>query len=122
MLGITGTLVAAVGASYGIGIIWGGSNVPVPMAAALFLVGIGMSASALLEIQPGWGELWPPIGAAMFFGATRFALLRAFSAKHHSVLSPALTVGLPIIAAVVCGLFVHLALQAHLQRRALRNM
>jgi signal transduction histidine kinase len=130
-LGIVGALVASVGAICGINAIWG-SGEPLALihlpgvsratAVCVLALGVGMAAAALDAIQPGWNQLWAPIGAGIFVTTTRFGLVRVFSATHQTPLSPALTIGFPVLAMLICVVFVHLALQAHLQRRALRHM
>jgi signal transduction histidine kinase len=129
VLGITGLLVAAVGAACSISLVWGNGHVfvlgnltrvAIHTAAGLLGLGMGVTALALEVIQSGLSELWAPIGAALFLATTRFGLLQAFSAKNQTPLSSALTLLGAILSAAVFGVFVHLALQAHLQRSALR--
>ncbi len=130
-LGMTGVLVAAVGAVCGIGTLWGGvdtfvfgtlDRVALPTGVGLLLLGAGLMALALDLIEPGWNELWAPFGAGLFVATVRFGLLQTFSARKQTSLSWAVTIAGALFGAVVFSVFVHLALQAHLQRRALRAM
>jgi signal transduction histidine kinase len=129
VLGITGLLVAAVGAACCISMVWGNGHafffgtltrVALLAAAGFLALGIGLVALALDMIQAGLSELWAPIGAAFFLTTTRFGLIQAFSAKNQTPLSSALSFLAAILGAVVFGVFVHLALKTRLQRDALR--
>jgi signal transduction histidine kinase len=129
LLGVTGLLVAAVGASCGISLLWGSGNafglgslarIGFPVAAAFLLLGFGAAAVAWDMIQPGLSELWVPIGAGVFVATIRIGLWQAFSPKTHTQVSSALTLVGALLGAVVFGVFVQLALKAHLQREALR--
>ena len=129
VLGITGMLVAAVGAACCISLIWGNghafalgdlSRVAFHTAAGFLVLGIGLVALALDTIQAGLSELWAPIGAGFFLATTRFGLIQAFSAKNQTPLSSALSSLAAILGAILFGVFVHLALKTRLQRDALR--
>src|SRR5580693_10004404 len=129
VLGLSGLLIAAVGGACGISMLWGNgyafilgnsTRVAFHTAIGFMVLGFGVAALALDMIQAGLSELWAPIGAALFLATTRFGLLQAFSAKNQTPLSSALTLLGAILTATVFGVFVHLALQAHLQRAALR--
>ena len=131
LLGATGVLVAAVGAACAISALWGdgqtlvfGNLARLSFATALgfLILGGGVTALALDVIQPGLSELWVPVGAGLFIATTRFGLLQAFSAKNHSALSPIVAFLGVLVVASIFGIFVHLALQAHLQRSTLRVM
>jgi signal transduction histidine kinase len=131
VLGVSGLLIAAVGGACGISLLWGNgyafilgnfTRVALHTAIGLTVLGFGVAALALDMIQAGLSELWAPIGAALFLATTRFGLLQAFSAKNQTPLSSALTFLGAILTAVVFGVFVHLALQAHLQRAELRSV
>jgi signal transduction histidine kinase len=131
VLGIAGVLVAAVGAACGISLLWGTGNafvfgnvsrVAFYTAIGFLALGAGVAALALDMIQAGLSELWAPFGAGLFMATTRFGLLEAFSAKNHSAVSPAFAFLGALLGAALFGLFVHLALQAHLQRAALRTV
>jgi signal transduction histidine kinase len=130
-LGVPGVLIAAFGASGAIARLWGGRDtfvfgihdgVALPTAIGFLLLGAGLAALALDLIQPGWDELWAPLGAVIFIATVRFGLLQTFSARKQTPLSWAVTLGGALLGVVVFGVFVHLALQAHLQRRTLRVM
>jgi signal transduction histidine kinase len=129
MLGVTGLLVAAVGASCGISLLWGNGDafaldnltrVAFCTAAGFLLLGIGTAALAWDMIQPGRGEpAWVPIGASVFLATARIGLWQAFTPKNQTHVSSALTLAGALFGAVVFGVVVHLALKAHLQREAL---
>jgi signal transduction histidine kinase len=129
VLGIAGLLVAAVGAACCISVIWGNGHAFVfgdmtrlafHTAIGFVVLGTGLVALALDMIQAGLSKLWAPIGAGFFLATTRFGLIQAFSAKHQTPLSSALSFLAAILAAVAFGVFVHLALKTRLQRDALR--
>jgi signal transduction histidine kinase len=129
VLGLAGLLVAAVGATCGISMLWGSGHafaignltrVALHTAAGFLLFGIGLSALALDMIQTGLSELWAPIGAGLFVATVRFGLLQAFSPKNQPPMSPALTFVGALLGAVIFGVFVHLALKTRMQRDALR--
>jgi signal transduction histidine kinase len=129
VLGVTGVLIAAVGAACGISTLWGSGDAVVfgaltrvafYTAIGLLVLAAGVIALALDLIQAGLSELWAPIGAGLFVATVRFGLLQTFSARNQTALSSAVTVLGALFGAVVFGVFVHLALRAHLQRQALR--
>jgi signal transduction histidine kinase len=129
VLGITGLLVAAVGAASCISMVWGNGHafalgdltrVAFHTAAGFVVLGTGLVALALDMLQAGLSELWAPIGAGFFLATTRLGLIEAFSAKHQTPLSSALSFLAAILAAIIFGVFVHLALKTRLQRDALR--
>jgi signal transduction histidine kinase len=132
ILGVTGLLVAAIGATCGISEIFGGGDafalgnmtrVALHTAGGFLLLGIGASALALDMIQPALREpAWVPIGAAVFVATVRVGLLQAFSPKSQTGLSSSLTFLGALAGAVVFGIVVHLALKAHLQREVLRTV
>jgi len=131
VLGVTGVLVAAVGAAGGISVVWGSgeafvfglpTRIAFYTAIGFLVLGIGVMALALDLIQSGLSELWAPIGAGLFLATVRFGLLQTFSARNQSALSSAVSFLGALLGAVIFGVFVHLALQAHLQRRALRTV
>ena len=131
VLGVTGLVVAAVGGACAISMVWGNGHafilgnstrVALHTSAGFVLLGIGVVALAFDMIEAGLSELWAPIGAALFVATTRFGLLQAFSPKNPTPLASALTLLGAVMTAVVVGVFVHLALQAHLQREALRTV
>jgi signal transduction histidine kinase len=130
VLGSTGWLVAAVGAASSIGFIWGGresfaggslAHVPPAAALGLFVLSVGSIALAVEQIKAGLRvPLWAPLGASLFVAAIRTALLEAFTPKNQTVLTSALTLAGALLGVVVFGVFIHLALKAHMQRGALR--
>ena len=131
MLGIAGVLVAAVAAACGISVIWGGGNafglgaltrMAIPTAAGFLLLGSGAVAVALDMSQATLRQpVWAAIGAAVFPATIRIGLLRSFSPKHETGISSALSWLGATFGPVVFGVFVHLALKAHLQRELLRR-
>ncbi len=127
VLGITGLLAAAVGAICGIGVLWGSdqailTHAALHTAAGFVVLGIGLATLALETIQPGWSELWAPVGAGVFVAIVRFGLLQEFSARNQTPLSSALTFLGAILGAAIFGVIVHLALKTRFQRDALRTV
>jgi len=130
ILGISGLLVAAVGAACGISVIWGNGDafalgnvtrVAFHTAAGFITLGIGAVAIALDMIPAGLRvPAWAPIGAGIFLATVRAGLLHAFSPKNQTGFTFALSVAGALFGALVFAIFVHLALKAHLQREALR--
>jgi PAS domain S-box-containing protein len=131
MLGVAGLLVAAVGAACGISLIWGSGDafamgnftrMALHTAGGFLLLGLGAVAVALDMSQARLRQpAWAPIGASVFLAAVRIGLLQAFSPKNPTGLSSTLTLLGALFGAVVFGVFVHLALKAHLQREFLRT-
>ena len=131
VLGVTGLLTAAVGAICSIGALWGSgqalaspilTRVALPTAAGFVVLGIGLATLALEAIQPGWSELWAPVGAGVFVATVRFGLLQEFSARNQTPLSSALTFLGALLGAAIFGVIVHLALKTRFQRDALRTV
>jgi two-component system, sensor histidine kinase and response regulator len=130
ILGFTGLLVAAVGASCCISMIWGSGDafalanltrIAFPTAAGFLVLGMGIVSVALDMIQSGPRvPVWAPIAASVFLATVRAGLIQAFSPQNQSALSFALTLLGALAGVIVFGVFVHLALKAHLQRAALR--
>ncbi len=132
VLGVTGLLVAAVGATCFIGVAsgtsdalaWGdATRVALPTAVAFLLLGIGVTAVAWDLTRPGLGEpAWVPIGGSLLVATVRIGLWQAFSAKtptRMDVLSNLTLLG-GLLSAILFGIVIHLALKANLQREALR--
>jgi signal transduction histidine kinase len=134
LLGITGSLIAAVGATCcvsvlaGIGdaVAWGELARVAPHTAAGFLVlGIGLVAVAWDMVQPGLSEpAWVPIGAGLSLATFRLGIWQASSVRTPSKMDAFSNFSLvgALVSAVVFGFFLHFALKAHFQRAALRNM
>ena len=131
VLGVAGLLVAAVGATCAISMLWGSGHafalgnltrVALNTSAGLLVVGMGVTALALDMIQAGLSELWAPIGTGLFVATVRFGLLQAFSAKNQTTVSSPLTFLGALLGAVVFALLVHLALKTRLQRDVLRSV
>ena len=132
LLGVTGLLVAAVGAACCIGVLsgtsdafaWGNLNrVAIHTGVGFVLLGIGLTALALDVPQLGLREsLWISIGAAVFVATFRIGLWQAFAARNQnkSDFLTNLTLWGGISSAVLFGVVVHLALKAHFQREDLR--
>ncbi len=133
-LGVTGLLLAAVGASCSISVLsgtndafaWGDLNrVALHTGFGFVLLGIGVAAVALDMTQLGLSEpLWVSIGAGVFVATFRVGLWQAFSAKNPSNadLLTNLTLLGGLSSAVLFGVLVHLALKAHLHRESLRTV
>jgi signal transduction histidine kinase len=132
ILGITGVLVAAVGAACAISVVWGDgqtfawgglTHVAFHTAFGLLALGIGAVALGLDMLPPGLRvPIWAPISASLFLATVRIGLLQTFSPKNQTGLSFALSLGGAMFGAVIFGIFVHLALKAHLQREVLRTI
>jgi len=132
VVGISGLLAAAVGATCCISLLWGSgevfvlgdlTSVALPTAAGFLLMGIGVCAVAWDLIQPGpENPAWAPIGASLFLVIVRLGLLQAFSAKNQTAFSVATSLLGAIAGAAVFGVFVHVSLKARLQRDALREV
>jgi signal transduction histidine kinase len=133
VLGVTGLLVAAVGAACFIGVIsgtsgafaWGNlTRVALPAAVGFLIVGIGVTAFAWDLTRDAPGEpAWVPIGASFLVITIRIGLWQAFSGRNPTrlgVLSNLTLLG-GVLSAVLFGVVVHLALKANLQREALRT-
>jgi PAS domain S-box-containing protein len=129
VLGLAGMLVAAVGASSGISVVWGSGDafdlgdltrMPLHSAGGLLLLGIGAAAVALDMSQAGLRQpAWAPIGAGVFVATVRIGLLQAFSPKNQTGVSSTLALVGALFGAGLFGVFVHFALKAHLQRQLL---
>jgi signal transduction histidine kinase len=134
VLGLTGLLVAAIGATSSISVLSGTTDafalgnlnrVAVHTGAGFVLLGIGLTAAALDLTQPAISEpLWVPIGSSIVLAIMRVGLWQAFSSKNQSKddLLTNLTLLGGITSAALFGVVVHLALKAHLQREALRTV
>ena len=132
VLGITGLLVAAVGATCSIGVLsgtsdalaWGNLNrVALHTGVGFLLLGIGLAFVAFDMTQLGLREpLWASIGSTIFVATFRAGLWEAYTARNQSKPDwfTSLTLWGGLSSAVLCGVLVHLALKAHLQREALR--
>ena len=134
VLGVTGLLVAAVGATCFIGVAsgtsdafaWGNlTRVALPTALGFLVLGIGVTAMAWGLIRPGRGEpLWVPIGGSLLVATVRIGLWQAFSAMpptRMDVLSNLTLMG-GLLSAILFGVVIHLALKANLQRETLRTV
>ena len=133
MLGVTGLLVAAVGAACAIGVIsgtsdafaWGNlTRVAFPTAAGFLILGIGVTAVAWKLTWPGLREpAWVPIGASFLVATVRVGLWQAFAGRNPTKLGVLSDLALAggVLSAVLFGVVVHLALKANLQREALRT-
>ena len=131
-LGVTGLLIAAVGATCSIGVFagtndafaWGDLNrVAVHTGVGFVLLGIGIAAAALDVTQLALSEpLWLSIGAGVFVATFRIGLWQAFSVRNQNKADALtnLTLWGGLSSAVLFGVVVHLALKAHFQREAIR--
>ncbi len=131
ILGIAGVVVASVAAACGISVVWGGGNafglgnlarMSLPTSGGFLLLGDGAVALALAMSLAGLRlAVWAPIGAAVFLATIRIGSLRAFSPEHRTDISSPLSWLWAMFGPVAFGVFVHLALKAHLQRELLRR-
>ncbi len=133
VLGVTGLLVAAVGATCFIGVISGTSDafawghvtrVAFLTAIGFAVLGIGIATVAWGMTHPGIHKpAWVPIGASFLVAMVRIGLWQAFSANDPTAESLAnLTLLGGLLSAIVFGLVVHLALKAHVQRVTLQTV
>jgi signal transduction histidine kinase len=132
VLGGTGLLVAAMGATCCISMVWGSgdafalgnfSRIAFHTGAGFVVLGFGVAALAWELIQPGFSEtVWVPIAASVFVAIIRVGLWQAFSSKNPTGWSSPLTLLGALTGAAVFGVFVHLALKARLQRDILRSV
>jgi signal transduction histidine kinase len=134
VLGVTGLLVTAVGATCLIGLVWGTSDafswgsvtrVAFPTAVGFLVLGIGAAMMAWDMTQPALDEpTWIPIGAGFLVATVRVGLWEAFSLRNPTGMDRLsdLTLAGGLLSAAVFGVVVHLALKAHLQREALRTL
>jgi len=132
VLGLTGFLVAAVGATSCLGVLAGTNDalvlgnlnrVSLHAGVGFMLLGIGLAALALDVPQLGRREsLWVSVGAGVFVAIFRIGLWQAFAARnqHKPDFLTNLTLWGGLSSAVLFGVVVHLALKAHFQREALR--
>jgi len=134
VVGVTGLLIAAVGATCSIGVIagtsdafsWGNvTRVAFPTAVGFLLLGIGAAAVAWDMTQPAVGEpAWIPIGAGFLVATVRVGLWQAFSLRNPTGMDVLynLTLAGGLLSAIVFGVVIHLALKARSQREALRTL
>jgi two-component system, sensor histidine kinase and response regulator len=130
-LGVTGLIVATVGATCFIGVAsgtsdalaWGNlTRVALLTAVGFLLLGVGVATVTLSMTQPGLRKLaWVPISVSFLVATVRIGLWQALSAKNPGMnsLSNVTLVG-GLLSAIVFGVVFHLALKAHFQREALR--
>jgi len=134
ILGITGFLVAAVGATCCIGVMsgtsdafaWGNlTRVAFHTAIGFIVVGLGVTTLAWDQSKrDGNNPAWIPIGASLLVAIVRFGLWQAFTARNQSkadLLSNLTLVG-GLLSAILFGVLIHLALKAQSQREALRSV
>jgi signal transduction histidine kinase len=134
VLGLTGLMVAAVGATCVIGALsgagdafaWSSLNgIGLHTAVGFFSLGIGAAAVAFGMTQPVLRvPAWVPIGATLFLVIVRVGLWEAFSANNQDrgdLLSNLTLLG-GLSGAILFGVVVHLALKAHVQRATLRTV
>jgi signal transduction histidine kinase len=129
VLGISGLVAAAVGATCAISLLWGSGDafgmgdlrrMALHTAFGFLLLGFGTAAIALDMIRFAVRvPAWAPIGGAIFVATVRLGLFQAFSPKHPTVLLSALTLCGAMLGAGIFGLFIYLMLKARLQRDAL---
>ena len=134
MLGITGLVLAAVGATCCISVLsgtseaftWGNiTRVAVHTAFGFLVVGVGLTAMAWGLSRPMASEpAWIPIGATFFVATVRLGMWQAMAVRNHNngaFLSELTLLGV-VASAILCGVFVHFILKANLQRAAMRRM
>jgi signal transduction histidine kinase len=129
LLGVTGLLIAAVGATCALSILtgrddafaWGDmTRIAFSTAAALLMLGTGSACVAWSRVDFAAGEpAWVPIGAGLFLATLRAGMWQAFSFRSQMNFVSDLTLVGVVFSAIVFGIFIHLLLKAHLQRGAL---
>jgi len=134
ILGVTGLLVAAVGAGCCISVLAGSSDafawgnltrLSFHAAVGFLVLGSGVAMVAWDMTRPALNEpAWVPIGASVFLATVRFGLWQAFLAKNQAKvdLFSNLTLWGAFLGAALFGVLVHLVLKTHLQREALRTV
>ncbi len=134
MLGLVASLVAAVGATCCISVLWGSGDafawaglarVAFHTGLGFLLLGTGVAAAAWDITPRGLSEpAWVPIGAGIFLATFPVGLWQAYSAKNHTKMDflSSLTLFGALFGAVLFGALIHLVLKAHLQREALRTV
>jgi len=132
VLGITGLLIAAVGATCIISVLsgtngafaWAHLNrLAAHTGVGFVLLGIGIAVVALDVSQLNVSEpLWVPIGAGIFVAIFRIGLWQTFSARNEDGRDflTNLTLWGGLSSAILFGVVVHLALKGHFQRKALQ--
>ena len=134
VLGITGFLVAAAGATCCIGVLagtsdvfaWGNlTRVAFHTAIGFMVVGLGVTALAWDQSQrEASNPPWIPIGASLLVVIVRFGLWQAFTTRNQlkaDLLSNLTLLG-GLLSAILFGVLIHLALKAQSQREALRSV
>ena len=128
VLGVTGLLVGAVGATCCITLLSGGgaafawgnlTRVAFHTAVGFLTLGIGVAAVAWDMTRLGLSEpVWVPLGAGVLVSTIRVGWWQAYSDKAGWRSDLTLLTG--ITSGIIFGVVVHLALKAHLQSEALR--
>jgi len=134
VLGITGFLVAAVGATCCIGVLAGTSDVfawgnltRVAFHTAIGFTAVGLGVTALawdLSQRDATSPAWIPIGASLLVAIVRYGLWQAFATRNQTkadLLSNLTLLG-GLLSAILFGVVIHLALKAQTQREALRTV
>ncbi|HSP66157.1 MAG TPA: ATP-binding protein [Bryobacteraceae bacterium] len=134
VLGITGLLVAAVGATCCIGVLagtsdvfaWGNlTRVAFHTAIGFIVLGLGVTSVAWdLTQRQASNPAWVPIGASLLVAIVRIGLWQAFSARSQTkadLLSNLTLVG-GLLSAALFGVVIQMALKARGQREALRTV
>jgi signal transduction histidine kinase len=134
VLGITGFLVAAVGATCCIGVLagtsdalaWGNlTRVAFHTAIGFIVLGLGVTVLAWdLSQRDASNRAWIPIGASLLVAIVRFGLWQAFTARNQlkaDLLSNLTLLG-GLLSAILFGGLIHLALKAQSQREALSRV
>lgn len=133
-LGVAGSGIAAIGMACIVSAIWGNGDafawaglarVAAHTGLGFLVLGIAVASLAWDLTPRALGESnWVPIGAGLFLATVRFGLWQAVLAKNHLAIDALslFTLFGAIAGAVIFGVFVHLALKAHLQREALREV
>ena len=134
VIGITGSLVAAIGATCFISALsgtgdafaWGDlPRMAIHTSVGFVVLGVGLGALAWDMSTPAIREpIWLPIGGIVIVVTVRTGLWLAFSARNYGKTDPLFNLTLVggLLSAVLFGIVVHLALKAYLQREVLRRV
>jgi PAS domain S-box-containing protein len=133
LIGLIGSIIAAVGMASSIGFALGSSDafgwgtvtrVAFHTSVGLSVLGVGMLALAWhVETDPAGGPRWLPISVAIEIATAIVGLWQALIAARYapSALLPVIVLSGGCLMALIFGLTVYLAQRAHMQAAALRQ-
>lgn len=133
VLGFTGLLAFAIGLTCGIGVLagtsdalaWGNATrVALHTAFGFATLGFGVAVVAFdMTLPELYESTWVPIGVSLMIAIVRTGLWRALSTKNSAGADRLtnLTLWGGFFSAILFGVVVHLALKAHVHRKALQT-